>query len=95
MNEDFIVWSSSSSLCTRCGTVGFFVATLTRLTLAFALPRRRQHAVEVLGDVLTEQFEHVGLVGRGVSVDFWGEGEGDDAGDAGAELEDGGLGVEE
>jgi hypothetical protein len=44
---------------------------------------------------VAQQFEDVVLVCGGVARDFGGEGEGDDAGDAGAEFEDGGCGREE
>jgi len=74
------------TLCSR--RPGF--PTPTPLTLGFS---SREHGIEVLSDILTEQFEDVGLVGGGVAVDFWGEGEGDDAGDAGAEFEDGRVGL--
>jgi hypothetical protein len=52
------------------------------------LPRLWKHDIQILSDVLAQQFEDVVLVCGGVLGDFGSEGECDDAGDAGTEFED-------
>lgn len=69
------------------------VAAIRRVFLP--LLRSRKDIFEVGGDVFAQEFEDVVLVCCGVVGYFGAEGEGDDAGDAGAEFEDCGGGCEE
>jgi hypothetical protein len=54
-----------------------------------------KHSLDVFSHVLAEDLEHVVLVCCCIAGYFGGEGEGDDAGDAGAKFEDCGGGAEE